>query len=159
MQNTRPFHLHALLAGMARAVTPLLTRQLFYGIAVSCALGLGVGAWLQPQISQARQGAMQPVAILAPPAEAAEVSYPAPYTQTAQPVEQVAEVSPATDDAPLDRSADTGPQTPPPIRAQFGPPLHLEDPQPDENAAQPTAPWRDGPPPSADDGSDPGQGN
>lgn len=30
------------------AVTPLLTRKLFYGAAVACAVGLGLGAWLEP---------------------------------------------------------------------------------------------------------------
>ncbi len=33
---------------LKNAVTPLLTRKLFCGAAVACAVGLGLGAWLEP---------------------------------------------------------------------------------------------------------------
>jgi hypothetical protein len=33
---------------LKKAVTPLLTRKLFYGAAISCAVGLGMGVWLEP---------------------------------------------------------------------------------------------------------------
>lgn len=38
----------AIPPALQKAVTPILTKKLFYGVAVSCAVGVGLGAWLEP---------------------------------------------------------------------------------------------------------------
>ena len=40
-----------------------LTRQLFYGIAVSCVLGLGLGFWAKPPAAEASPQAEEPMAV------------------------------------------------------------------------------------------------
>ena len=39
------------------ALTPLLTRKLFFGMAISCVIGIGLGAWLEPPSFQAAAAA------------------------------------------------------------------------------------------------------
>jgi hypothetical protein len=48
MQISSTFNAQDLGDGVMRAAAPSLTRQLFYGAAISCAAGLAIGAWLQP---------------------------------------------------------------------------------------------------------------
>lgn len=40
-----------------------LTRQLFYGIAVSCVLGLGLGFWVKPPAAEASPQAEEPMVV------------------------------------------------------------------------------------------------
>jgi hypothetical protein len=86
--------------GLARAANSLLTKQLFYGVAVSCAIGVGVGLWLQPpRLHLGRQ----PDAIVPAPA----------FADTPDLGESVAAPQPATASA----------ATPPPEVAEtMGPP-------------------------------------
>jgi hypothetical protein len=61
---------------MVRAAGPFLTRQVFYGAAISCAVGLGIGLWLQPPRTHAQApGAMRRVAA-APRAAPAPAAVP-----------------------------------------------------------------------------------
>ena len=64
MQMPRKFDAQALGHDLVRVATPFLTRQLFYGAAVACILGVGLGLWLEPPRPHlSKPGSMQPLPI------------------------------------------------------------------------------------------------
>jgi hypothetical protein len=97
----------ALPAAVKTAVLPLLTRKLFYGAAISCVVGIGLGVWLQPP--KPHYGSATPVVIASQEqpnlwGDAAEAS-PAPanalpYAQAS--TDQTAAVSPPAQVQPAD---------------------------------------------------------
>ena len=132
MQNPSQFNAQALGDGVARALDLILTKQLFYGAAVSCAVGLGLGLWLEPTRPQMLPpDSMQPVAISAPtedPSALDQAVSVAPQVE-ATPAAYVS--SPSPDPAPAETAtAETSsPQFMPVTKAGAGPPLRLEDAQ------------------------------
>ena len=64
----------ALPAALTTAVAPLLTKKLFYGAAIACAAGLGLGAWLEPP----RMPVASAATVVTPPQEPANVWGEAP---------------------------------------------------------------------------------
>jgi hypothetical protein len=125
----RSFKAEAWWPVLARTLMPLLTKQLFYGAAISCVVGLGLGLWLEPPKAQTIEpGSMQPVELQPTQATAESegpgfAAYPPPapvaHPPAPAPVEEV-----AARFEPPPRAA------PVPVRADVGPPLRLEDAQP-----------------------------
>lgn len=128
MQMPRRFDAQALGHGLARVATPFLTRQLFYGAAISCVVGLGLGLWLEPPRPRlTKPGSMQPLPINFQPQQqdqgaVVDVS-PAPLPYEAPETRQ--EPGAPTDDA--DASPEVSPPAPTP---SMGPPVRLEDADP-----------------------------
>lgn len=91
--------------GLKKAITPLLTRKLFFGAAISCAVGLGLGVWLQPP--KFYYGAATPTVTLPqdqpnPWVQAAEAApMPAGQTVTDPNAAQAAAVSPPAGGQPM----------------------------------------------------------
>jgi hypothetical protein len=88
---------------LKRAVAPLLTRKLFCGTAVSCAVGLGLGVWLEPP--KVHYGSTATPVVLPQPrsdawGDGAANAAPAPAAQPATDpdAEQTAAVSPPAAD-------------------------------------------------------------
>ena len=97
MEILRRFRARAMGSGLVRAATPILTKQLFYGAAVSCAVGLGLGVWLRPPLPHVLEpGVMQPVAADALADQGTVVSAP-PLRVASPPPQPDAAVSPAAD--------------------------------------------------------------
>lgn len=93
-------------AAVKTAVLPLLTRKLFYGAAISCAVGIGLGVWLQPP--KPHYGSATPIVsvpqeqpnIWGDTAEASPAPANAlPYEQAS--ADQTAAVSPPADVQPV----------------------------------------------------------
>lgn len=153
-----------------RALAPLLTQRLFYGAAIACAVGLGLGAWLKPPPVKVTSGGDTPAVVLpivADPTDQAStetVDTPAPAAPV-QPVEPpprpttVAALSPPADDSqPQPQDAEAQDSAPPP-RASYGysPRAGWADEPPDRPALGAEVPdsrdaldWNDPPPPDPD---------
>ncbi len=65
MQTTFPLKARTFGAGVAHALAPFATRQLFCGAGVACVLGLGLGAWMKPPSVEVTHEPMQPVMMAA----------------------------------------------------------------------------------------------
>jgi hypothetical protein len=122
MRETSLFN--AVVGGLARAAKSLLTKQLFYGVAVSCAIGLGLGLWLQPpRLHLGRQpDAIVPAAafadtpdlggsVAAPQPGAASAAMPPPeLAETSRPPELAPWLDPENDQPADWAQADHPPQ-------------------------------------------------
>ena len=152
---------------------PFLTRPLFYGAAIACALGLGLGAWLEPPAAGiAPTGLRAPAQLLsAPPSaqpaanQAARVVYcppevrpsPAEAAEALRPPARAEPPSATRDDAtpteapyPPDRPPQP-PEVDDPAWDDRPPPPEIGEPSygPPSEARQV---WRRRPPPDWDDG-------
>jgi len=148
----KAFVLKAQTVGLAaaRTLAPLLTQQLFYGAAVSCAVGLGLGLWLEPPRAEVLQpGSMDSSMIQLPPNPTypdslAPTPMPAFYSWTQPQTEPAVEAGERTDAVyepvaqseppiqlaeadPADRARETG---------ASGPPLDLDSPPEAADEAQ-----------------------
>ena len=138
---------------LVRAVKPLLTRVVGCGAALSCAAGIGLGAWMQPPSLQAGQA----TTVVTLPAEQngwSEDTGGLPALSYAQSVsvpdpDQTAAVSPPAEPSPARVAvAQNEVQTPP---AALGEPARDDDADPQDLPAPPA----NGPPGGSADGSGP----
>jgi hypothetical protein len=138
----RSFNAQAVGHGLARAAAPILTKQLFYGAAVSCAVGVGLGLWLEPPRPHlVESGVMQPVAMGDPAPQPVQTTDEAP----AAPLPYLASAPREAAQEPAAVPVAAVQEVPPQPAAQVipakaaGPPLRLED-------AQPAGPYEAPPP-------------
>jgi len=99
---------------LKKAIVPVLTRKVFYGAAISCAVGLGMGVWLQPpkmQYAAAATTVTLPQDSSNDWAQDASVSALPPGQPAADPdANQTASVSPPAGGQPIQvAEADSGP--------------------------------------------------
>lgn len=125
-------------AAVKTALLPLLTQKLFYGAAISCAVGLGLGVWLQPP--KPHYGSTATPVVTLPQeqpnlwGDVAEAS-PAPSQPYAQaPADQTAAVSPPADVQPVQLASSDGAQAAAPGAAPSADLITDSDPGPTQAA-------------------------
>ena len=133
------------------ALTSLLTRRLFYGAAIACAVGLGLGAWLEPPKSQFATGGATTVTL---PQE-----QPDPWSGDATAVSSRPYDQPASDPGQFQTAAVSPPAAAEPFHL-----IHTEeiqaDPSGDASPSQQNQPAQDSeaPPASPRPSNSPGAG-
>lgn len=136
----------ALARRIARALAPITTRKFFYyGAATSCAVGIGLGLWLEPPTPRVmKPGSMTPSMIDIPPSPALPDPIPtvpqaASYAWRLPQQIMQAVVEPAADRRPVEtQTPQPQPQPQRQLIAQSGPPIEL---------GQPDTAWREREPP------------